>query len=64
MASDHADGTQGLYSWVEDNITRPYTLPVLIAKIQTVMRRLQKTSKPGNGLLSYQGHINNLKQPR
>ncbi len=51
--TDPADITQGLYSGAEDYITKPYNLPVLIAKIQTVLRRLQKSSKPDIGILSY-----------
>ena len=42
--ADPTDVTQGLYSGAEDYITKPYSLPILIAKIQTVLRRLGKSS--------------------
>lgn len=51
--ADPTDVTQGLYSGAEDYITKPYNLSVLIAKIQTVVRRLEKSSKHDTGLLSY-----------
>ncbi|WP_223592342.1 response regulator transcription factor [Neobacillus bataviensis] len=51
--ADPADVTQGLYSGAEDYITKPYNIPVLIAKIQTVIRRLQNSSKPYISIMSY-----------
>ncbi|WP_235832753.1 response regulator transcription factor [Gottfriedia acidiceleris] len=42
--ADPTDVTQGLYSGAEDYITKPYSLPILIAKIQTVLRRLGKST--------------------
>lgn len=51
--ADPADVTQGLYSGAEDYITKPYNIPVLIAKIQTVIRRLQNSSKPYISIFSY-----------
>lgn len=43
--ADPLDVTQGLYSGAEDYVTKPYTLSVLIARIRTVMRRLNQVSE-------------------
>jgi DNA-binding response OmpR family regulator len=52
--TDPSDITLGLYSGAEDYITKPYNLPVLIAKIQTVLRRLEKSTMSKTGLLTSQ----------